>query len=245
VIPVNVVADAVLLDIEGTISPIAFVRDVLVPYARERLSRFVTANARRPEIHALLDDARALAGDDEDPIVALHRWLDADEKVAPLKKLQGLIWESGFRSGALASPLFPDALRAIERWRGAGLPHHIYSSGSVKAQHLFFEHTEAGNLRSYFAAHFDTDIGPKTSKASYLTIAETLGVLPTSILFLSDSAKELAAATAAGLQCVQVVKDATEADPSFLHITSFDTLNVSGRRREFKTAEAKAARAAK
>jgi len=242
--PVNFAADAILLDIEGTISPIAFVRDVLVPYARERLGGFVTANALRPEIRALLDDTRALAGG-EDPIVALHRWLDADDKVPPLKKLQGLIWESGFRSGALESPLFPDALRAIERWRLAGLPLHIYSSGSVKAQRLFFEHTEAGNLRSYFATHFDTDIGAKTSKASYLTIAETLGVPPTSILFLSDNAKELAASQAAGLQCVQVVKDATEADPSFFHITNFDTLEVSGGRGDLKTGEAEVPRLAK
>jgi enolase-phosphatase E1 len=52
----------VLTDIEGTTSSIAFVKDVLFPYARRHLPAFVRANGSRPEVAALLDETRVLAG---------------------------------------------------------------------------------------------------------------------------------------------------------------------------------------
>src|SRR3546814_7052403 len=48
--------EAVLTDIEGTTSSIAFVHDVLFPYARRRLAEYVHAPAG--ELRSLLDDVR-------------------------------------------------------------------------------------------------------------------------------------------------------------------------------------------
>lgn len=222
---VHLAGEAVLLDIEGTISPVAFVRDVLFPYARARLAPFVAAHKDDPAVAAILAQASALA-DGSDPVAALTEWQDRDEKIAPLKKLQGLIWDAGYRSGAFRSPIFPDALAAFQRWTADGLALHVYSSGSLKAQDLFFTHSAAGDLRPVFSGHFDTDVGPKTDAASYARIADKIAVAPARIVFFSDNAKELEAARTAGLQVVHVVKDDTAPAPGLPWIADFHEVDI-------------------
>lgn len=219
-VPLKIAASVVLLDIEGTISPLSFVRDVLFAYSREHLEDFVASHRDDPAVAGLLKEASALA-DGGDPIAALADWQDRDVKTPPLKKLQGMIWETGYRNGAFRSPLFPDALAALKRWHTAGIPLAIYSSGSVKAQLLFFEFGAAGDLRPMFFRHFDTDIGPKIESTSYTRISAEVGVSPGGIVFLSDAQKELEAAQAAGLQTVHVVKENTERAPGFEEISDF------------------------
>ena len=223
--PLEIDADIVLLDIEGTISPISFVRDVLFAYSRERLSAFIADHRGDAVVEGVLAQASALAGG-ADPLAALADWQDRDVKAPPLKTLQGLIWESGYRSGAFQSPIFADALAALKRWHAAGLPLAIYSSGSVQAQLLFFEFSAAGDLRPLFFSHFDTDIGPKIEAASYARITEKIGARPGRIVFFSDIPKELEAARAAGFQTVHVAKDSTPRDASFPEISDFSEVDL-------------------
>jgi enolase-phosphatase E1 len=49
----------VLLDIEGTTTPIAFVHDVLFPYARARVRAYLEEAASDPEILQIVEDLRA------------------------------------------------------------------------------------------------------------------------------------------------------------------------------------------
>lgn len=202
---------AILTDIEGTVSSISFVRDVLFPYARAHLPAFLQAQGDTPEIAALLAETRTLAGLDaqaslETVAATLQGWIDEDRKAPPLKALQGLIWRGGYDSGALVADVYPDAVAALRTWAAAGLPIYVYSSGSVEAQHLFFAHTQAGNLLPLFSGHFDTRTGPKTDAASYRAIAAATGIAAENTLFLSDSGAELDAARAAGMQAVGVVR---------------------------------------
>jgi enolase-phosphatase E1 len=219
-------ADVVLLDIEGTISPLSFVRDVLFPYSRERLAQFIAANRDDPSVEEILEQARALAGGGN-PIVALNDWHEQDVKAPPLKKLQGLIWEQGFRAGVFRSPLFPDALAALRRWKAAGLRLYVYSSGSVEAQLLFFEFSTAGDLRPLFCDHYDTDIGAKVQAPSYVRIAEQIEVRPERIIFFSDSSSELSAARAAGLQTALVVREGAVSGSAFPEISDFCEVEVA------------------
>ena len=53
----------------------------------------------------------------------LERWSDDDRKVTPLKALQGMIWAGGYASGELVAHLYDDAITALRRWSGAGLPN--------------------------------------------------------------------------------------------------------------------------
>ncbi|WP_043689742.1 acireductone synthase [Luteimonas huabeiensis] len=194
----------VLTDIEGTTSSISFVKEVLFPYAREHLPAFVAAHGREPGVRRWLDQVAAETGADGDEAVVrtLQQWIDADRKHTALKALQGLIWEEGYRQGAYAAHVYPDAARALRAWHAAGRRIAVYSSGSVPAQKLFFGHSEAGDLRALVSAWFDTETGGKREAASYARIAQALGTAPGEIVFLSDVVEELDAARESGLRTV-------------------------------------------
>lgn len=202
---------ALLLDIEGTTSSIAFVHEVLFPYARDALPDFVRDHAEQPEVRAEIEATAAEAGIDASDLDAISAtllaWIDADRKATPLKSLQGMIWEDGYRSGAFRAHLYPDTLPALTAWQEAGLPLYIYSSGSIHAQKLFFEHSVAGDLRHLFKGYFDTSSGGKKEAESYHNIARTLELPPEQIVFLSDVPEELDAARAAGVQTIWVIRE--------------------------------------
>lgn len=136
-------------------------------------------------------------------IVAYCRWLmDRDRKSTPLKSLQGMIWENGYRAGELRGHVYPDVPVAFARWQRKGKTISIFSSGSVLAQKLIFAHTEHGDLTPFITAYFDTTTGAKGDPESYRKIAAALGVPPNEILFLSDSLAELDAARSVRMETV-------------------------------------------
>ena len=196
---------AVLLDIEGTTTPIAFVQDVLFPFARARLPDLLHTRAADPLVATELAAVQA-ASPGQDPLAALLGWMDADAKATPLKALQGLIWREGYESGALQGALYPDVAPCLRTWRDQGLRLFIYSSGSTEAQRLIFRHSSEGDLSSLLEGYFDTRTGPKRAAASYRAIATAIGAPASAILFLSDVEAELDAARAAGLATVQLVR---------------------------------------
>ncbi|HEX6314876.1 MAG TPA: acireductone synthase [Gemmatimonadaceae bacterium] len=198
---------AILTDIEGTTSSISFVKDVLFPYARRALPSFVAARGREPGVRRWLDAVAAENGgmcDDRMIVEVLQGWIDEDRKHTALKALQGMVWADGYRSADFTAHIYPDAAPMLRAWKQAGLPLYVYSSGSVPAQRLFFGHSDAGDLTDLFSGWFDTEIGGKREAASYGRIAESIGVAPGEILFLSDVVEELDAAREAGLATVLV-----------------------------------------
>lgn len=221
---------AVLTDIEGTTSSLAFVKDVLFPYSRERMAAFVRAHASEPAIAAELEDARRLAGKPlelEQLIAQLIDWIDEDRKVTPLKALQGMIWEQGFKAGDFRGHMYPDALARLRAWAARGIKLYVFSSGSIKAQKLLFGYNEHGDLTSLFAGYFDTTVGAKKERAAYQRIAQTIGVAPAEILFLSDTPEELDAARAAGMQTRWLVRDGTPGPRSgHAAARSFDEIDI-------------------
>lgn len=201
---------AILTDIEGTTSSISFVKDVLFPYAYRVLPAFVRQRAAEPAVRQQLDavwqQTGRLAGDLDGAIASLLTWIEEDRKVTPLKALQGMIWEQGYRDGDFRAHVYPDAAAKLREWHAAGWPLYVYSSGSVQAQKLFFGHSEAGNLLPLFRGHYDTETGGKREAESYRRIAADIGLPPGDILFLSDIGEEIDAAKTAGMQTVQLVR---------------------------------------
>lgn len=199
---------AVVTDIEGTTTPLAFVHEVLFPYARKRLAAFVTENESDPEVAAALRDARALGGvpdvDLQGTIALLHSWMDEDRKAGPLKLLQGLIWRRGYEEGVLKGEVYGDAAARLRQWHERGLRLFVYSSGSEEAQRLIFGFSDKGDLASLFEGFFDTRIGAKVESASYRAIAEAAKLPAGEMLFLSDHAGEIAAAREAGMQVARI-----------------------------------------
>jgi enolase-phosphatase E1 len=214
----------ILTDIEGTTSAIAFVKDTLFPFAEAALEDFLAARADDPEVRAILADIPG-----HDPLAQLRAWMATDAKVTPLKSLQGLIWEAGFRDGRLVGHLWPDVAPCLRAWHAAGIGLAIYSSGSVGAQKLLFGHTAAGDLTPLFRGFFDTKVGAKRDAAAYARIAADLAVPPAAILFLSDVAEELDAAAAAGLATCQLVRAGDGTLPAGRHPEAVDFPAVAHR----------------
>ena len=218
---------AVLTDIEGTTSSLAFVKDVLFPYARNSLPAFIRSH--ESELTGIANDIAAILGRShltaQEMTDVLLQWMDEDRKVTPLKTLQGIVWKTGYESGELQSHVYEDAVSALRKWHADGLKLYIYSSGSIAAQKLLFSHTAHGDLSSLFGGYFDTTTGPKLESRSYGKIAESLHLPPGSIVFLSDHTGETQAAAAAGMQTVVLAR---QAGASAEFARSFNDIALSG-----------------
>jgi len=240
---------AVVLDVEGTTTPIAFVYQVLFPFARQKLHAYLREHGQSEAVRAVLVGLREewsldaaqghgpppwpegeQSGGQNDsgvPAAAYLEWLmDRDRKSPRLKALQGMIWEGGYRAGQLQGEVFPDVPPALARLAAASIDAAIYSSGSELAQRLIFGHTAHGDLTTCFTRFFDTAVGPKLASDSYRWIADELRRPPAGILFVSDVVAELNAAREAGLQAVLCIRPGNKQQPShaFEAVTSLDEL---------------------
>lgn len=228
-------ARAVLLDVEGTTSTIAFVHTVLFPYADAHLDAYVAAHRDDPEVAEAMREAARLAGlpadaPDADVLAHLHAWIAEDRKATPLKTLQGLIWAEGYARTGLRGHVYPDAAEGLRRWHGAGLQLYVYSSGSVEAQRVLFANSDQGDLSALFGGNFDTTTGPKREARSYEAIARAIGVAAADVVFLSDVDAELDAARDAGMQTIRLLRPADTppgATTSHPSAVSFDEIEIA------------------
>lgn len=234
-----------LLDIEGTTTPIDFVFHTLFPYAAANVDKFLERHSGDIQVQSILEDLRRQHALDSasDPGVTpwvrgtlrqnlpsaadYVRWLIArDSKITPLKTLQGTIWEEGYRRGELKGQVYPDVPAALARWRRQGIRIAIFSSGSVLAQQLLFKHSTAGDLSPSIEAYFDTITGAKREPSSYQKIAGALQLPAGQILFISDVISELDAARGAGTATAQSLRPGISPSSASTHpvITDFNSL---------------------
>ena len=221
---------AVVTDIEGTTSSLAFVKEVLFPYARANLADYVRRNIAQEQVikivAATCQEINAQL-DTEQSITQLIQWIDEDKKVTPLKSLQGLIWEAGYQQGDFKGHIYFDAVENLRKWKAKGLDLYVYSSGSVQAQKLLFAHTDYGDLTPLFSGYFDTLIGGKKEAESYSNIAKNIDIPTDQLLFLSDIKEELDAAKTAGYQTVWLVREGgIEVKADHLQVSSFDQISL-------------------
>ncbi|XP_010265717.1 PREDICTED: probable bifunctional methylthioribulose-1-phosphate dehydratase/enolase-phosphatase E1 1 [Nelumbo nucifera] len=215
----------IVLDIEGTTTPISFVMDALFPYARDNVGKHLTATYETEETQYDIKLLRAQIKDDlkqgvigavpiplddagkEEIIRSLvsnvGAMIKADRKVTALKQLQGHIWRTGFQNNELKGVVFDDVPEALEKWHASGIKVYIYSSGSREAQRLIFGNSNYGDLRKYLCGFFDTTIGNKRESRSYFEISQSVGVdNPSEVLFITDVYQEAIAAKEAGLDVI-------------------------------------------
>lgn len=216
---------AIVTDIEGTTSSLAFVKDILFPYAAKNLPMWLNQNRQKPAVQEHIESVADTIGtstSDLDAVVGqLLEWIRDDVKATPLKALQGMLWKSGYESEDYRAHVYEDAYEVLNAWNANDIPLYVYSSGSVQAQELFFQYSDYGDLRPLFSGYFDTTTGPKAEETSYLKIASNIGLSPESILFLSDAEPEIDAALAAGMQAVLIVRiEDSEADQSAVAYTA-------------------------
>ena len=245
-------AKVFLFDIEGTTTPITFVKDVLFPYASNNVKSFLQRTWDSPQtkedIRSLLEQALADQSSDlkgvptvteseskEEMIEMISEYVQwnitEDRKISALKQLQGRIWSEGYQSGDLKSLVYEDVKRffakadSIDDTRIA-----IYSSGSRHAQNLLFKHSDQGDLRRYLSCYFDTAVGNKRDSKSYSDIGLSLGVDDyEDILFLTDVYEEAVAADAAGFRVTITERPGNAPLPDhnkFPVITTLDDLAI-------------------
>ena len=237
---------ALILDIEGTTTSIAFVYDTLFPFARAHMADFLERQWDDEAVQADVALVRAqasqdvAAGDDRAVVVPdgppdaaraatitnLLAQMDGDRKTTGLKSIQGKIWLDGYASGTLRGHVYDDVPPAFTAWRSAELRLHIYSSGSVAAQRLLFGSSVAGDLTPQLHSYFDTTTGPKKERGSYTAICAQIGLDPAQVGFLTDNLAEAQAAHEAGLQAIITIRPGNPALPehTFPTISSFAEL---------------------
>jgi enolase-phosphatase E1 len=236
--------DGVVVDIEGTTTPMSFVYDTLFPYAREGLRGYLAAheNSLSDALSLLCDEwkedrargepVESLVSDQDGSAshwAAYLEWLmDRDRKSPGLKLIQGRIWDGGFTSGTLRGEVYADVAPAFARWKQAGAQVAIYSSGSMLAQRQLFSHSTAGDLSGFIDSYFDTGVGAKRESSSYRRIVTALALAPERALFISDVPEELDAASDAGMStrlCVRGEKPDTVVDDHEI-VFDFETIEV-------------------
>ena len=250
---------AIVTDIEGTTSSISFVHEVLFPYAAKNLESFVHNNSDEPFISQIIHQVINFGADGDGyernacsspmqelseseikhALDILQHWIKLDLKIKPLKDLQGLIWEEGYKNGDFKGHIYEDAYHKLKEWHEQGIPLYIYSSGSVHAQKLLFGYTKYGDLNDLFSGNFDTKIGGKKEAQSYSKIAKEISnglsrrdaprndtISSEEILFLSDIEAELDAASEAGMKTIQLVRSETTPGERHIKVESFNAIII-------------------
>eukprot|EP00026_Physarum_polycephalum_P015737 Phypoly_transcript_16489.p1 GENE.Phypoly_transcript_16489~~Phypoly_transcript_16489.p1 ORF type:complete len:256 (+),score=37.89 Phypoly_transcript_16489:90-857(+) len=238
---------AVVLDIEGTTTPISFVSETLFPYISRELETYLRKNwndeTTKKDVELLRDlasqdkvsgvkDVVEITGTTEEElqesVIKNVRWqMSSNRKSTALKSLQGHMWRTGYENGELRGRVYEDVVESLQRWQKANVPVYIYSSGSIEAQKLLFGFTESGDLIKYLKGHFDTTTGPKIEASSYTSIASSIGVEPKNVLFLTDLYQEAVAASQAQFHVCISVRPGNQplpADNPFPTVSDFTTL---------------------
>jgi len=224
--------DIILLDIEGTTTPIDFVYKTLFPYVRSHLVEFLNQGVDADDLAQIEAEYKQETDDTKPPWnlppTDYLLWLmDQDRKSPGLKSIQGKIWEQGYRQGVLQGVLFEDVFPAIQSWSQRGVRIFIYSSGSVLAQKLLFSKSSAGDLSPWISGYFDTKVGSKREADSYRAIAQQISIAPERCLFISDIVPECEAANRAGFQVRQAVRPGNNPQKSsFATISSFRDIEL-------------------
>ena len=217
---------AIVLDIEGTTCPVNFVSQTLFPFAQKNIKAALRQRSNNIEIDALVHEAitewrsdldltsqtmlrqtRQKPPSTEEVEEYLQHLIRSDRKSTALKQLQGIIWEKGYSSGELRSPLFSDVRPQLDAWKRNGISLAVYSSGSIQAQKLLYAHTHEGDITDRFCHWFDTRTGHKLNQQSYKIIAQKLGVQSNQALFISDHPGECDAAQQSGMNTVFCIRE--------------------------------------
>lgn len=202
---------AILMDLEGAAVPMTFMTETLTPLASKQLGGYIAQHASDPEVEDALEEAGRLMGGFslklEEAEALLLRWMKQGRKATPLKIIQGLIWQEGYKTGSIKGELYPDVADCLKTWASAGLRLFVYSSNSELAQKVMLSHTPSGDLTALFEGFFDTSFGQKIEPASYRAVCERLDLPCESVLVLSESEEELETARSAGLATIRIARE--------------------------------------
>jgi len=231
----------IVLDIAGTVTPLKFIEETLLPFAVKNAEEFLKSNWEKEEIQSI---AKELLPDESELDAAkifehFKKLTEEKSEEKPIKSLQGLIYKNGYDNGDLKAEIFEDVKNFISTYSQTK-KMAIYSTGSIDSQKMLFANTTQGDLSDFIHNYFDQSLGLKTDSASYEKIAKELSLSPEEMVFISDSVAENEAAKAAGFTAVLVKREGnpevSEDDAAkFKTITAFSELQFSNKRKVDET----------
>ncbi len=201
---------AIVSDIEGTITSPSFMTETLIPYVGANISDYIWDY--EPDLAKHLDSVREEEKNPEltteEVMEVLLRYIEEGTENTSLQALQALVLAQGYMSHKVQAPVYEDVLRAFKRWREQRILIYIYSNLSTQEQHLFFAHTQVGDINSTFDRVFDTQIGEKKLSQSYEKIAASIGLQTSEVLFLTDNVEDAVTASNAGMNVIVLDRQA-------------------------------------
>lgn len=192
---------AAIIDIEGALCPISFVKNILVPFINSELYDYIWDHEQ--ELSNLIDAVKSVENNlrlsTEEVVEVLLRYLEDGQCNTSLDRLQSLILQEGCQSGEVKASIYDDALLAMERLKGQGIYLYAYSAAQVQAEQILLCHEKPGEL---FSGFFDMEYGEDVNPDIYDKIAARIGVRPDDILFISNNVEAVSAAYDAGMNVV-------------------------------------------
>ncbi|GFQ68287.1 enolase-phosphatase E1 [Trichonephila clavata] len=169
---------AIILDIEGTMTSIDFIRENVFPYAESHLEDFIMNNWEEvKEIGLLLQQQSGDSKGNSEDLIPLpqvpttenideiqnfqralvfyvKQRMNANRNDPAMKKIQGLVLRNAFRSGDIIAEIYPDTVKALETWSLENKQVFTYSTGIREVQVEFFKNTNFGNKAQVSCAIF-------------------------------------------------------------------------------------------
>jgi enolase-phosphatase E1 len=235
----------IILDFHGTVSPINWEEECILPYVKQNLSNYLDQNWTNHKVVDLVNKLRNQSFEqhfvfenEESPVISAEDPAESDDKTVKRTtvefinwlidkkkdtteslKLQKLVWLEGYHKRELRTPVFEDVLPALKNFRDKGFKIAIFSGVDSSLCHQLFENTTEGDLSSYFGKFFDTTTGNKKDPESYRRIANELSVKESDILYITDYGQEAKIAHTTGVQCLLIIRPKNRRIREFYLIT--------------------------
>jgi len=219
-----------LVDVEGTTTPVSFTKEVLVPYTKENLRMFIESNYDGEEVQQDIEAIRkkmseekeagvegvtCIPDSDKEAIVSaivscVLSKLDTDIHCTALRPLIERVWKEAYRTDCVQGEVYDDVVPVLRQVVSDGMRVCSYSTDSVDCQKLLFAYSNQGDILEIFSNHFDLSVGSKKEKESYVEIAKRMELPSSDILYLTHSPQEASAASLAGMKTCLVVREGSE-----------------------------------
>ena len=234
--------EAIILDIEGTVTDRGFFKNTLLPFIKNNLNRFLDDSYGKSETIEVIQQLRQkqkvkkypqmptiVAGNKAQVVKSLNDcilWLMKKQREeSEVKQIELLVWLWGYEKGLFKYRIFDDVSIALHQWKVKyGIKLYVYSSAMICGQKLVFVNTNHGNIHCLIDQYFDSSIGSKRDPQSYRAIAQSIKIQKNKILLIDDSVKEAKAAIDAGLNVVLIKRPGNKlitTEPNIPIISSF------------------------
>ncbi|XP_076442399.1 enolase-phosphatase E1-like [Babylonia areolata] len=217
---------AIVFDVEGTTTPITFLKDILIP---ENIEDHLKDTFEEPETIKDLATLREMAQKEKDDgeegaetipdaaegqeavkkavAACVQRWVDCKADCAEFRQFRNHVLRHGFECDRFKADVFDDVPPMLRMLSEEGFNLYVYSSGTGEIEKMLFANTPEGDITDVFANFFDeAAMGSKTEKDSYLKIASEIKIDPKNILYLTDTPEEADAAFKAGWRSALVIR---------------------------------------